>query len=115
MKDPYQRKSAHLHVEFLVLLQRVISLLNSILLRGVPACSSQNREQEARSWQSKARGLSARCRRLTLLCQVRPALLCYPHKGARIAKHHDKASPSRESSRDFPTAVAEFINKFTQL
>lgn len=49
MKDPYQRKLAYFHVEFLVLLQRVVSVLNAILLRGVPASCSQAREQEGRS------------------------------------------------------------------
>lgn len=49
MKDSYQRKLARFHVGFLVLLQRVISLLNIILLGGVLDSSSQTREQEGRT------------------------------------------------------------------
>lgn len=120
MKDPYQRKSTCFHMGFLVLLQTESFLLNIYIYKYnlTQRCSRlllSDQRAGGWDWESKAHGLSALCRRLALVCQVRCALLCYPHKGARVAKHRNKTSPTRESSRDFPTAVAEFINKFTQL
>lgn len=120
MKDPYQRKSACFHMGFLVLLQTEGISLKHIYIK-IQSYSEVFLSPALRPGSQrvglgiKGTWLECTLRKTRTVCQVRHALLCYPHKGARIAKHRNKTSPTRESSRDFPTAVAEFINKFTQL